>query len=81
MSSPDRSCANERMPDSVGHPALVAHVDVGCRIVADEHDREAGRRLAGRNARGDPAADFVRQAQGARLAIDDAGGHLFSIRA
>src|SRR5690348_2287200 len=54
---------------------LVPHVDLARRVVAHDHDREAGREAAGPqplDANGELGTDVLRDV----LAVDDACGHL-----
>ena len=59
---------------------LAADIDLACRIVADEHDREPGphmRRVESRDRRGDAGAEPL----GDRRAVDDPRRHGAQIRA
>jgi hypothetical protein len=61
--------------DGLGRAPLVAHVDLRRRMLADENDGKPRRRFAGRDPCRDRYLHFRRHALGARLAVDDAGGH------
>ena len=68
-----RSWLTETKPHSSQASALVAHVDLRGRIVADQHHREPGPALA---ARGEPVAVLANLAPDVRgdgLAVDDPG--------
>ena len=52
-------------------PALVADVDVGGRVVADEDRRQTGRPLAGRDPRFDDVLDPPAERGGDRLAVEN----------
>ena len=56
--------------------ALVADVDVGGRVVADEDRRQAGRPLAGRDPRFDDVLDPPAERGGDRLAVENLGAHV-----
>ncbi len=53
--------------------ALVAHVDGGRRIAADQHHRQARPRLPGRQPRIDPQLELVEQFVGDAPPVEDAG--------
>ena len=55
--------------------ALAAHVDAARRVVADEHDGEAGGWPTCSARRGDRGGDPLAEAGGIGLAVDDAGAH------
>ena len=61
--------------DRVGHPALVAYVDLRCGILANENDGEPRWPLARSDARGNLRAHLGRQPLCAGPAVDDARAH------
>jgi hypothetical protein len=63
----------------VGRLALVADIDLRGGVFTDEHDGEAGRSAARRDARGDTRTHVGGEPLGARLAVDDARGHVVSM--
>ena len=56
-----------------GRPALVANIDLARRILADQHDGEAGRQAVFRLQDGDLPADGLAEPGGKGLAVDDVG--------
>ena len=61
---------NRANADLLAGAALVAHIDGGRRVVADEHDREPRRGLPARRAA--PRAERLEQFVGDAFAVEDA---------
>ena len=59
----------------LGHPALVAHVDLRRRVLADEDDGEPGCGATLRHARRDALAHVGDHPLGERLAVEDPRAH------
>ena len=59
----------------LGPANLVGHVDVAGRVVADQHDGEAGGDAMGGLQAGDGLGDLGVEGGGAALAVDDRGAH------